>query len=580
MDCSIHSDRPQQPGSYSVSDFVVAAADGRIRKSPPSFSPSDVDGVRLLISSTFGSAIPPARQTAPVLIPPGQVAPGRVPQGQVPPGRLPRRTDVGENKFYDDESSTFVERSSRTTATDPHRRWPATAAQKPLRPASTDAAVSLPRDLTVAAAAAAAYAATAATADATARSTVVGTSSSLAPRHPLPPPPAPAPRSTDALARDTRQFSDIKPPYSYIALITMALESTAGGMMSLNEIYRFVADKFPYFRSNQQRWQNSIRHNLSLNDCFVKVPRAAGRPGKGSYWTLHPDCNDMFTNGSFLRRAKRFKLPKGRGRRRIGSSLDDYEQLSAMVRHGSTAAMVVKSCSLYGNGEVYRAPSSMPSHLRYRHSNSSSLSSYPALSSLRLSSSLSMPIGTGSGLSKEEIINGGTAMPYSGSHQSTAKDLVGTGGDIGSWRTGYEDGGRHCTAYHYHPYRTPSRPATGYHLAVPAGVDDGPSFPTYSLPSSTVEFAPSVRSSSSTSRGITSPFVVSDMTSPIGMTSSPAGTTSSAAANARPDNYAMTSPSQEQYNAYLNGLYRYRCYNESLHQRQFIPRGYIQQTFL
>ncbi|KFZ51143.1 Forkhead box protein E4, partial [Antrostomus carolinensis] len=49
------------------------------------------------------------------------------------------------------------------------------------------------------------------------------------------------------------------------------------------------------------------RHNLTLNDCFVKIPREPGHPGKGNYWTLDPAAEDMFDNGSFLRRRKRFK---------------------------------------------------------------------------------------------------------------------------------------------------------------------------------------------------------------------------------------------------------------------------------
>ena len=81
-------------------------------------------------------------------------------------------------------------------------------------------------------------------------------------------------------------------------------------MLTLSEIYQFIMDLFPYYRANQQRWQNSIRHSLSFNDCFVKVSRSPDRPGKGSYWTLHPDCGNMFENGCYLRRQKRFKANK------------------------------------------------------------------------------------------------------------------------------------------------------------------------------------------------------------------------------------------------------------------------------
>ncbi|XP_033871790.1 forkhead box protein B2-like [Acipenser ruthenus] len=103
-------------------------------------------------------------------------------------------------------------------------------------------------------------------------------------------------------------YSDQKPPYSYISLTAMAIQSSQEKMLPLSDIYKFIMDRFPYYRENTQRWQNSLRHNLSFNDCFIKIPRRPDQPGKGSFWALHPNCGDMFENGSFLRRRKRFKL--------------------------------------------------------------------------------------------------------------------------------------------------------------------------------------------------------------------------------------------------------------------------------
>lgn len=85
-----------------------------------------------------------------------------------------------------------------------------------------------------------------------------------------------------------------KPKLSYIALISQAIHSKVDGKITLKEIYQFIVDRYPYYRYNKSRWQNSIRHNLSLNQCFQRLPREQGlKSNKVSFWTIRPNLDQF-----------------------------------------------------------------------------------------------------------------------------------------------------------------------------------------------------------------------------------------------------------------------------------------------
>ncbi|GAB5589353.1 hypothetical protein Unana1_04253 [Umbelopsis nana] len=102
---------------------------------------------------------------------------------------------------------------------------------------------------------------------------------------------------------DSSQYNnkDTKPPYSYASLIAQAINSTVSKKMTLNGIYNYITTHYPYYQMAQNGWQNSIRHNLSLNKAFVKVPRGDSEPGKGAFWTIDSAAESQFTNGVYKR---------------------------------------------------------------------------------------------------------------------------------------------------------------------------------------------------------------------------------------------------------------------------------------
>lgn len=113
----------------------------------------------------------------------------------------------------------------------------------------------------------------------------------------------------------------------------MAMRSNKN-KMTLSAIYAWIRENFLYYRVADPAWQNSnnsiltsssyllldtnfvifsllsgIRHNLSLNRCFMKVPRSKEEPGKGGFWRLDPAYTQSLDKGEKPYRLRKRRNP-------------------------------------------------------------------------------------------------------------------------------------------------------------------------------------------------------------------------------------------------------------------------------
>lgn len=160
-----------------------------------------------------------------------------------------------------------------------------------------------------------------------------------------------------------------KPPYSYAQLIVQAISASPEKQLTLSGIYSFISKNYPYYRTGANKgWQNSIRHNLSLNRYFIKVPRSQDEPGKGSFWRIDPSSELKLIDQSYRKRRQRgsqcFRTPFGMPRSapvspsyvdnnsREGSPVNDELMLSAPGSPGQNNSGNVSYSSANHDGSL------------------------------------------------------------------------------------------------------------------------------------------------------------------------------------------------------------------------------------
>ncbi|WWC70447.1 uncharacterized protein I206_104398 [Kwoniella pini CBS 10737] len=92
-----------------------------------------------------------------------------------------------------------------------------------------------------------------------------------------------------------------KPDITIVQAIRLIIAASPRGRMTLAQIYQAFEERWPWHKTTGTTWKNSIRHNLSLNDCFVNIEKSTNEPGgKGGYWVV-----DNSASGRTARKLKR-----------------------------------------------------------------------------------------------------------------------------------------------------------------------------------------------------------------------------------------------------------------------------------
>ena len=98
------------------------------------------------------------------------------------------------------------------------------------------------------------------------------------------------------------------PKVPYFKLCAAAIIDT-GPELTTNEIYLWILEHFPYFRTARPSWKGNIRYSLHSEDCLERADRNK-EDNQGFYWRINKKYLPYFLKGDYRRKELAIKFQK------------------------------------------------------------------------------------------------------------------------------------------------------------------------------------------------------------------------------------------------------------------------------
>ena len=129
---------------------------------------------------------------------------------------------------------------------------------------------------------------------------------------------------------ENQEMAGVQPPYSYLALISMAIQSSPEKRLTVHGISDYITKNFPYYKDVEDKvLRRRISYHLSIRECFVKLPdKGAGKFKEIHYWTLNPNHEIVFNEGNYRRKRREITRYSGAEFQRQPSWMDNMVPMS------------------------------------------------------------------------------------------------------------------------------------------------------------------------------------------------------------------------------------------------------------